>query len=120
MSGSVFDGTKYLYAEQIAGKAVTLTIKSAVGGVPFVDGTGRTNQGIDLFFDKTPKALGVVGTTIRRQLVAACGTDDLDKLPGKRIRLITVPSKRAACGLAIRIDPNPVAGGAEQTNETKE
>jgi len=114
MSGSVFDGTKYLYAEQLAGKSVTLTIKSAVGGIEFIDGTGRKNQGIDLYFEKTPKALGIVGTTIRRQLVAACGTDELDKLSGKRIRLITVPSKRAACGLAIRIDPNPIAEQAAE------
>lgn len=100
---SVFDGLKYMQAVQIKGKVVTLTIKRAVAGVEFIDTTGRKNMGIDLYFEETPKLLGVVGITVRNQLCAACGSEQLATYPGKKITLYSVPSKKAATGLAIRI-----------------
>ena len=100
---SVFDGAKYMYAEQLQGKSVTLTIKRAVSGVEFTDGTGRKNMGIDVSFVETPKILGVTGMTVRRQLCAACGGEQLDTYPGKKIVLYSVASKKAATGVAIRI-----------------
>lgn len=103
---SVFDGAKYLYAEQLKNKAITLTIKRAVSGVEFTDGTGRKNMGIDIHFEETPKILGVTGMTIRRQACAACGTEHLAEWPGKKITLYPVESKKAATGQAIRIKTN--------------
>lgn len=100
---SVFDGAKYLYAEQLKGKAVTLTIKRAVSGIEFTDGTGRKNMGIDVSFEETPKILGVTGMTVRRQLCAVCGGEHLAGMAGKKITLYPVPSKKAATGVAIRI-----------------
>lgn len=100
---SVFDGAPYLYAEQLKGKQITLTIKRAVSGVEFVDNTGRKNMGIDVHFVETEKKLGVPGMTVRRQLCAAMGSEHLETYAGKKVTLFPVASKKAATGQAIRI-----------------
>lgn len=107
---SIFDGVKYLYAEALKGQQVTLTIKGVVGGVEFIDGTGRKNKGFDIAFEKTDKVLGVCGVTVRRQLACALGTDDVNQWPGKKITVYPVPSRKAATGQAIRVKCD---GGAQ-------
>jgi hypothetical protein len=92
---------KYIYAEQLQGKRVTLTIDRVQGGIDFTDTTGRKNKGLDVYFVGKTKCLGLVGTTIRRQFIAALG-DDLNQWPGKRIVLFPVPSAKAVTGQAIR------------------
>lgn len=103
---SIFDGVKYLYAESLKGREVTLTIKSVTGGVEFTDNNGKKNRGFDIAFEKTDKVLGVCGVTVRRQLASACGTDDVTQWAGKQITLFPVPSRKAATGQAIRVKCN--------------
>jgi len=100
---SIYDGTKYLYAEQLKGKRYTVTIKGVVGGVEFVDQRGGKNTGFDVAFAETEKVLGVTGITVRRQLAMACGTDDPAQMVGKKITLYSVKSAKSATGLAIRV-----------------
>jgi hypothetical protein len=103
MSASIMDGTKYLYAEQLKGKSVSLTIKAITGDVEFTDTRGQKNIGFDVEFAETKKVLGVTGITIRRQLAIACGTDDPAAMVGKKVTLYPVASKKAVSGQAIRI-----------------
>jgi hypothetical protein len=103
MSNSIMDGTKYLYAEQLKNKTETLTIKSIIGGVEFIDLRGQKNVGFDIEFVETKKILGVTGITLRRQLTIACGTDDPAGMVGKKISLYPVASRKALTGQAIRI-----------------
>ena len=99
---SIYDGVDYLYAEMLKGKRVTLTIKEVKGGAEFFDGR-ETSKGFDVHFDETPKKLGVVGITVRRQLNAATGTDKIDEMAGKKIVLYPVKSAKSETGQAIRI-----------------
>lgn len=101
--GSILDGTKYLYAEQLRNKSVALTIKAITGGVEFTDTRGQKNEGFDVSFAETQKILGVTGITVRRQLALACGTDDPEQMIGKRITLYPVRSAKSVSGQAIRI-----------------
>lgn len=100
---SIYDGTKYLYAEQLKGKRVPLTIKAVTGGVEFDDGRGKKSQGFDVAFTETEKVLGVTGITVRRQLAMACGTDDPAGMVGKKVVLYPVKSAKSATGQAIRV-----------------
>jgi len=100
---SIYDGTKYLYAEQLKGKRCNLTIKSVVGGVDFVDSRGGKNVGFDITFAETDKVFGVTGITVRRQLFMATGTDDPAQMVGKKVTLYPVKSSKSATGLAIRV-----------------
>ena len=99
---SIYDGTKYMYAEQLKGKRVTLTIKKIVGGIEFYSQAG-IQKGFDVFFEKTDKILGVTGVTVRRQLFMATGTEETDEMKGKEITVYPVKSTRSATGEAIRI-----------------
>lgn len=99
---SIYDGLKYLYAEQLKGRRVTLTIKSIAPETIIGDG-GRKTQGHVVAFDETDKLLVVSGSTIKRQLVMAIGTDDTDQAPGKKITLYPVASPKSVTGQAIRI-----------------
>ena len=100
---SIYDGLPYLYAEQLHGKRVTLTIANVVGGAEFVSADGRRAIGFDVSFKETEKKLGITGVTVRRQLTVATGTDDPALMAGKRITLYPVDSKKSAAGCAIRI-----------------
>ncbi len=100
---SIYDGAKYLYAEQLKNKRVTVTIKSVTGGVEFVDTRGAKNQGFDIAFEETDKILGVTGITVRRQIFMATGTDDPAAMKGKKLTLYPVKSAKSATGQAIRI-----------------
>lgn len=99
---SIFDGLQYLYAEQLKGKRVTLTVKSVEKKEITGDG-GRKNLGYEIAFDETPKKFVVTGATVRRQLALACGTENPDEFVGKRITLYPVESKRSISGQAIRV-----------------
>ena len=99
---SIYDGLKYLYAEQLKGKRVTLKIKSVVAESIIGDG-GRASDGHVLAFEKTPKLLVVTGATVKRQLAMACGTENPDEMIGKEVTLYPVKSARSISGQAIRI-----------------
>jgi hypothetical protein len=101
--GSIYDGIKYLYAENLKGKRVTLTIKKVVGDIDFFSQAGK-NKGFDIHFNETDKVLGVTGVTVRRQLGVATGTDQFSQMVGKKITLYPVKSKKSATGEAIRIE----------------
>ena len=100
---SIYDGTRYLYAEQLKGKRVNLTIKAVTGGVEFCDTRGAKSLGFDITFAETDKVFGMTGITVRRQLFMATGTDDPEKMAGKKITLYPVKSAKSATGQAIRI-----------------
>ena len=99
---SIYKDMKYLYAEELDGKRVTLKIKKIIGDIKFVNPAGK-QMGFDIHFEKTPKVLGVAGTTVRRQLFMATGTKETDEMTGKEITLYPINSSRSATGLAIRI-----------------
>jgi len=104
MSESIYDGLPYMYAEQLKGKRVTLTIKSMKGGVKFFCPQSKGNNvGFDVAFEETPKLLGITGATVRRQLFAATGTEDPAEMVGKKIVVYPAPSAKSATGEAIRV-----------------
>jgi hypothetical protein len=102
MSKSIFDGLEYLYAEQLKGKQVKLTIADVIEQDIVGDG-GRTTKGHVLTFAETPKKLVVSGATIKRQLALATGTDSPDEMKGKAITIYPVKSTRSVSGQAIRV-----------------
>lgn len=104
---SIMEGVPYMYAENLKGKRVNLTIKRVIAGVDFTSTDGRKTTAFDVEFEETPKRLGVPGVTIRRQLCMACGTDDYSQWPGKRVTIFPVASKKSATGWAIRVDTAP-------------
>lgn len=99
---SIYDGARYLYAEQLKGKRVTVTIKAVTSESIIGDG-GRKSQGFVLSFSETDKLLVISGMTIRRQLAMATETDDPDQMTGKKIILYPVKSAKSISGEAIRI-----------------
>jgi len=99
---SIYDGLRYMYAEQLKGKRVKLTIKAVLAEKIFGDG-GRATDGHVLSFTETDKLLVVSGSTIKRQLAIATGTESPDEMAGKQITLYPVKSARSLSGLAIRI-----------------
>jgi len=99
---SIFDGLRYLYAEQLKGKRVTLTIK-AVAPQEIIGDGGRKSQGHVISFDETPKLLIVSGATIKRQLALSTGTEDPELMVGKKVTLYPVSSTKSVSGQAIRI-----------------
>lgn len=99
---SIFDGMEYLYAEQLKGKRVTLTIKSVEQKEIIGDG-GRKSLGFSIAFNETKKKLIVAGATVRRQIAMACQGENPDDYSGKQVVLYSVPSSRSVSGLAIRI-----------------
>ena len=101
---SIYDNLEYLYAENLKGKRVTVTIKSVKSGAKFFcPQSNTTNIGYDVELVETPKKLGLTGTTIIRQLGIATGTDDPSEMGGKKIILFPMNSKKSATGIAIRI-----------------
>jgi hypothetical protein len=99
---SIYDGLKYLYAEQLKNKRVKLTIKAIRTETVVGDG-GRKTEGHVLSFEETPKELVVTGSTIKRQLAIATQTDDVEEMVGKTITIYPVASSRSISGQAIRV-----------------
>lgn len=102
MTASIYDHLPYLYAEQLKGKRVTLTIKTVAGGAEFFN-DGRKTEGFDVLFEETEKKLGITGSTVIRQLFVATGTDDPANMKGKKITLYAIKSKKSPVGQALRI-----------------
>jgi hypothetical protein len=101
---SIYDNLDYLYAENLKGKRVTLTVKKVTNGAKFFcPQSNSTNIGYDVTFEETTKKLGLTGTTIIRQLGIAAGTDDPNEMGGKQIILFPMKSQKSATGFAIRI-----------------
>ena len=99
---SIYDGLKFLYAEQLKGKRVTLTIKAIRQETVIGDG-GRKNEGHILTFEETPKELVVTGSTIKRQLAIATQTENTEKMIGQKVTLYPVKSNKSISGQAIRV-----------------
>lgn len=108
-AASIYDGLMYLYAEQLKGKRVSLTIQAITPETITGDG-GRKSQGHCLAFKETDKKLIVCGATIKRQLAIACGTDAPGEMIGQVVTLYPVESTKSVSGQAIRIDTK---GGGE-------
>ena len=83
---SIFDGCKYLYAEQLKGKRATMTIK-AIEPMTIVGDGGREDEGFEVAFAETPKLYAFSCTTNRRMLSAIFGTEDYRAYVGKKIDL---------------------------------
>jgi len=99
---SIFDGMKYLYAEQLKGKRVGLTIKKVEPKEIVGDG-GRTSRGWEFSFVETNRLFAVTGATVRRQIAMATGTEDPSEMVGKKIILYSIKSTRSVSGQAIRV-----------------
>ncbi len=99
---TIYDGLKYIYAEQLGNKRVTMTIKS-MAPATFTDSRGAKSRGWDIYFTETDKPFGAVSATVIRQLFMATGTADPAECVGKKIVLYAVDSAKAAAGKAIRI-----------------
>jgi hypothetical protein len=99
---NIYDGLRYVYAEQLKNKRVTLTIKGVEQEEVIGDG-GRKTMGHVLSFEESPRLLVVTGSTIKRQLAMSTQTDKTEEMIGKKITLYPVESKKATTGQAIRI-----------------
>jgi hypothetical protein len=99
---SIFDGAAYLYAEQLKGNRVTVTIKAVTAQEIVMDG-GKKSNGFCLSFVESTKKLIISGMTIRRQLALSTGTESPDEMVGKKIILYPVKQAKSVSGLAIRI-----------------
>ena len=118
---SVYDGLPYIYAENLHGKRVSLTIKGVKSGVEFTSADGHKKIGFDVSFAETKKILGLPGVTVRRQIADATGTENPAEMVGHKITLYSVPSKKAATGIAIRIarsDPRDIKATPKPATET--
>lgn len=100
MTASIFDGLKYIYAEQLKGKAVVLTIKS-IAPIEIVGDNGRKDIGFEMAFNETPKLYAFSGVTRRRTLASLFG-EDYSKYAGQKIKLYPAKSAKSASGLAIQ------------------
>jgi len=96
---SIFDGCKYICAEQLHSKAATLTIKAITPKTIVGDG-GREAEGFEMSFAETPKMYAFACSTNRRALMSIFSTEDYRVYVGKRIKLYPAKSGK---GLAIRI-----------------
>lgn len=98
---SIFDGAKYLYAEQLKGKPHVLTI-TACRPTELVDNKGQKSQGFEMTFKETPKAFAFAAIGIRRMLAMVLG-ENPDEYTGKQIELYPEPSRKSPTGWAIRV-----------------
>lgn len=98
-SVSIFDGCKYLYAEQLKGKRWNLTIKDILP-ITITGDLGREDQGFEMSFAETPKKYAFSCTTNRKALAGIFGTEDYRQYVGKKIALYAGKSGR---GAAIRL-----------------
>lgn len=100
---SIFDGCKYLYAEQLKGRKVTLTIKS-IQPIKIVGENGREDQGFEVAFNETPKMYAFSNKVNRKALAELYG-EDYRQYIGKRVGLFAGKSSK---GSAIRFcEPEP-------------
>jgi hypothetical protein len=105
---------KYIYGEDLLGpdgqpKQWPVEIEKVVDDEFPDQRTGKKEQGFSLVFKGKRRMLGITGATITRQLKIAAGTSKRDEMPGKKITLYPVQSKKSISGWAVRID----IGGAQ-------
>jgi hypothetical protein len=109
---SVFDGCKYIMAEQIKGKKVgRLTIKSFVPCV-ITGESGRTANGFEVGFAETEKLVCFACKDNRKRLVTIFGTEDYRQYIGKAVGLTTTPTGKGEGVRFIAATPAPQTGGA--------
>jgi len=106
---TIFDTDEYLYAVEVGDKKMRLTIKKVEDGAKFFCPQSNTDdEGYDIHFVETKKKLGITGSGIKQQLVAATETVVLSEMAGKVVELYTQASRKSASGRAIRITPQPI------------
>lgn len=83
---NILSDAEHLYAEDLGGKEVTLTVdrveKEEVKG----GGSGRSGKKYTFHFRETPKGW-IPGIGVRRQICGALGTTDRKAMPGARLTL---------------------------------
>jgi hypothetical protein len=82
---NILSDAEHLYAEDLAGRDVTLTVKS-VAKEETSDGRGGRVKKYTFRFVETPKAY-IPGIKVRRAIVAAVGSPDRNAIVGKRLVL---------------------------------
>ena len=95
---SIFDGAKYIYAEQLKGKKVAVTFKT-IEQKTIVGENGREDEGFEVSFVETPKKYAFTCATNRKALAGIFGTEDYREYIGKKVCIFPAKSGR---GLAIR------------------
>ncbi len=82
---NILSDAEHLYAEDLGGKEVVLTVKS-VEREETTDGRGGKVKKYTFRFAETPKAY-IPGIKVRRAIVAAVGSPDRHQIVGKRLIL---------------------------------
>ena len=112
---SIFEGSKWLCAEMLKGKARNMTIK-ACEPCELTGENGRKDQGHAITFNETKLPHGFTCMKTKRALAKIMGTDDYTQWAGKRVCIYPVEVKvRGETVLAIRyraVAPAAVEGGA--------
>ena len=99
---SIMDGTNYLYAEELQGKSINLTIDRVVPA-EITGENGRKSLGFEVHFQGHKKPHAFTCVTNRRSLIAIFGTGDYTQYAGKRVQIYPVEvSCKAGKLLAIR------------------
>lgn len=98
---SIFDHAKYIYAEMIGDKPVTLTITKCET-TEITGDQGRKSIGFAISFKETPKQFVFSSMAVIRALAGALGTD-YSTYAGNKVELYTVPSTRSPSGFAVRV-----------------
>ena len=102
---SIMDGTNYLYAEELLGKAHNLTIDKVVPA-EITGENGRKSLGFEVHFVGAKKPHAFTCVTNRRSLCAIFGTSDYAQYAGKRVQIYPVEVNcKAGRVLAIRYRP---------------
>jgi hypothetical protein len=84
---NILSDAEHLYAEDLGGKEVVLTVKGIAREEVKGGASGRATEKRYTFrFVETPKAY-IPGISVRRAIVAAVGTPDRAQIVGKRLRL---------------------------------
>jgi hypothetical protein len=84
---NILSDAEHLYAEDLGGKEVTLTVKAVEKEEPHGGATGRqSGKKYTFSFVETPKKY-IPGIGVRRDIVRAVGSPDRAKIVGKRLVL---------------------------------
>lgn len=93
---NILSDAEHLYAEDLNGRDVTLTVKSITREEVKGGATGKAAEKRYTFrFVETPKAY-IPGVGVRRAICAACGTTDRAKIIGRK--LVLYPTTCSAFG----------------------
>jgi hypothetical protein len=83
---NILSDAEHLYAEDLGGKEVTLTIREIVKEPVRGGGSGKADRRFTIHFAETPKKY-VPGIGVRRALARLAGTTDRHALVGCRVTL---------------------------------